>query len=164
MTDNKLQKKVKNEVAKDFRKAITELENNLIELADGSGIVAGTKNNPIVNNSDVLPIEHFFMDGVYIRKMTMRKDVTVIGAIHKHLHMCFLTEGHLIVADESGTKEYKAPCHIIATPGVKRVLYAVEHSVWYNTHKNPTDTNDVNEIERNTVALNYEEYNKYKNR
>ena len=26
MTDNKLQKKVKNEVAKDFRKAITELE------------------------------------------------------------------------------------------------------------------------------------------
>ena len=32
MTDNKLQKKVKNEVAKDFREAITELENKVAEL------------------------------------------------------------------------------------------------------------------------------------
>ena len=55
------------------------------------------------------------MEGVYVRKMIMREGVTVIGAIHKHLHMCFLTEGHLLVADELGSKEYKAPCHIIAT-------------------------------------------------
>jgi hypothetical protein len=161
MTGNELQKKTKNEISKDFRTAVTQLENDLSEIADGENIVAGTGDNPIVTNSHVLPIEHFFMEGVYIRKMTMHKGVTVIGAIHKHLHMCFLTEGHLVVADESGTKEYKAPCHIIATPGVKRVLYALEHSVWYNTHKNPTDTENVREIEENTVALNYEEYDEY---
>ena len=161
MTDNRLQKTAKTEVSKDFRTIVTQLENNLTEIADGKNIVAGTEKNPIVTNSDLIPIEHFFMDGVYIRKMTMYKGITVIGAIHKHLHMCFLTEGHLVVADENGATEYKAPCHIIATPGVKRVLHAIEHSVWYNTHKNPTGTEDVQEIERNTVALNYEEYNEY---
>ena len=161
MTDNKLQKSVKTEVSKDFRAIVTQLESDLVEIADGKNIVAGTKENPIVTNSDLIPIEHFFMDGVYVRKMIMYKGITVIGAIHKHLHLCFLTEGHLVVADESGTKEYKAPCHIIATPGVKRVLHAIEHSVWYNTHKNPTDTENVREIEGNTVALNYEEYDEY---
>ena len=161
MTGSILQKNTKFEIAKDFRTLVTKLENDLIEMADGENIVAGTKDNPIVTNSSIIPIEHFFMDGVYIRKMTMHKDVTVIGAIHKHLHMCFLTEGHLVVADESGTTEYKAPCHIIATPGVKRVLYALEESVWYNTHKNPTSTENVREIEENTVALNYEEYDEY---
>ena len=159
-----IQKKSTTDLSKDFRSTVTKLENDLKLMADGEVIIAGTKEKPIVTDSEKIPIRHFFMDGVYIREMKMYKGTAVIGAIHKHLHMCFLTEGHLIVADESGTKEYKAPCHIIATPGVKRVLYAVEHSVWYNTHKNPTDTDDVNEIERNTVALNYEEYNKYKNR
>ena len=109
MTDNKLQKSAKTEVSKDFRTIVTQLENNLTEIADGKNIVAGTEENPIVTNSDLIPIEHFFMDSVYIRKMTMYKGITVIGAIHKHLHMCFLTEGHLVVADENGTTEYKAP-------------------------------------------------------
>ena len=161
MTDNKLQKQKTTEVSKDFRSIVTDLESKLEALADGHNIVAGTKERPIVNNSNMLPIEHFFMDGVYIRKMTMFKDTSVIGAIHKHLHMCFLTEGHLMVADEEGTKEYIAPCHIVATPGVKRVLYALEKSVWYNTHKNPTNTQDVSEIEENTVSLSYEEYDEY---
>ena len=161
MSDNKLQKKSKSELARDFRTAVTELENNLFILADGENIIKGTEEKPVITDSHVLPIEHFFMDGVYIRKMVMREGVSVIGAIHKHLHMCFLTEGHVLVADENGTKEYVAPCHIIATPGIKRVLHALEDSVWYNTHKNPTNTEDVNEIEGNTVVVDYNKYDEY---
>ena len=153
MTDNKLQKS--------FRKAVTQLEQDLFKLADGENIIKGTKDKPIVTDSQILPIEHFFMEGVYIRKMTMRKDSAVVGAIHKHLHMCFLTEGHVSVADEKGTKEYVAPCHIIATPGIKRVLYAHENSVWYNTHKNPTNTTNIDEIERETVSVDYKQYDEY---
>ena len=161
MSDNKLQKKSKSELAKDFRATVTELENNLFILADGENIIKGTDEKPVITDSHVLPIEHFFMDGVYIRKMVMREGVSVIGAIHKHLHMCFLTEGHILVADENGTKEYVAPCHIIATPGIKRVLHALEDSVWYNTHKNPTNTEDINEIEGNTVVVDYNKYDEY---
>lgn len=150
-------------LSKDFRKSVVQLENKLKHIADGENIIAGTEENPIVTDSKQIPIEHFFMDGVYVRKMTMFKDTVVIGAIHKHLHMCFLLQGHLSVVSESGTKEYVAPCYIIAEPGEKRVLYSHEDSCWYNTHKNPDNTQDVRELEKQIVALSYEEYNEYIN-
>ena len=103
------------------------------------------------------------MDGVYVREMKMFKDTAIIGAIHKHLHMCFLLEGHLTVANEGGVIEYKAPCYIESSPGVKRILYAHEDSLWYNTHKNPSNTENVDQLEKEIVALSYDEYEEYIN-
>jgi hypothetical protein len=151
------------EVSKDFRKTVTKLEKELISIADGENIIAGTEENPIITNNEKLPIKHFFMDGIYVREMKMYKGMIVVGAIHKHLHMCFLLEGHVVVAQESGVVEYKAPCIIESTPGIKRVLYAYEDSLWYNTHKNPSNTKDVDRLEKEIVALSYEEYEKYIN-
>jgi hypothetical protein len=151
-------------VGKDFETAVIKLENDLKNIADGNKVIVGDDKNPIVNNSDKIPIEHFFMDSVYIRKMTMFQGTIVVGAIHKHLHMCFLLEGHLSVASSQGVREYIAPCYIIAEPGEKRILYAHENSCWYNTHKNPSNTKDVTKLENEIVALSYEEYNKYKNK
>tara|TARA_R110001592_G_scaffold33581_4_gene116225 strand:- start:14346 stop:14852 length:507 start_codon:yes stop_codon:yes gene_type:complete len=149
------------EVGKNFENAITKLENDLKVIADGSSIIVGTKDKPIVSDSKEFPIDHFFMDGVYIRKMTMFKDTLVIGAIHKHLHMCFLLEGDLSVVSSTGTRNYIAPCYIIAEPGEKRVLYANKKSCWYNTHKNPSNTQDVDKLEKQIVAISYEEYKQY---
>ena len=149
-------------IGKDFETAITKLENDLKSIADGESIVAGTKDKPIVSDSDHIPIDHFFMAGVYVRKMTMFQGYVVIGAIHKHLHMCFLLEGHLSVASSAGVREYIAPCYIIAEPGEKRILYAHKESHWYNTHKNPDNIKDVEELEKQIVAVSYEEYKKYK--
>ena len=104
-------------IGKDFETAVTKLENDLKSIADGKLIVAGTEDKPIVNDSDQIPIDHFFMDGVYIRKMTMFQGTVVIGAIHKDLHMCFLLQGHLSVASDSGITDYIAPCIIVANPG-----------------------------------------------
>jgi hypothetical protein len=160
---NKIQK-LETGLVKDFKTTVTKLEQDLISIADGTNVIAGTKEKPIVSDSDKIPIRHFFMDGVYVREMTMFKGTIVIGAIHKTLHMCFLLEGNLTVADENNVKEYIAPCKIIATPGVKRVLYANEDSVWYNTHKNPSNTEDVKKLEDDLVAISYEEYNKYINK
>ena len=158
----KLQKMPNFGIGKTFETAVTKLENDLKSIADGENIIAGTKDKPIVSDNDQIPIDHFFMDGVYIRKMTMYQGYIVIGAIHKHRHMCFLLEGHLSVASSSGVKEYIAPCYIISEPGEKRILYAHEDSYWYNTHKNPDNIEDVQELEKQIVALSYEEYKKYK--
>tara|TARA_R110000737_G_scaffold327581_1_gene341905 strand:- start:855 stop:1343 length:489 start_codon:yes stop_codon:yes gene_type:complete len=151
-------------IGKDFETTVTKLENDLRSIADGNAVIAGTKENPIVNDSDKIPIDHFFMDGVYIRKMTMYQGTIVIGAIHKHLHMCFLLEGHLSVASSTGVKEYIAPCYIIAEPGEKRILYSHKDSYWYNTHKNPSNTKDVRKLEKQIVSLSYKEYKQYKNK
>ena len=153
----------KNEISKDFRSMVTKLENNLKSMADGENVIVGTKENPIITNNERIPIRHFFMDGVYVREMKMFKNMVIIGAIHKHLHMCFLLEGHLTVANEDGTIEYKAPCYIESNPGVKRILYAHEDSLWYNTHKNPSNTEDVDQLEKEIVALSYDEYEEYIN-
>ena len=91
----------------------------------------------------------------------MKAGIAVIGAIHKHLHMCFLLTGKVLVANEEETVEHIAPCFIISTPGIKRVLYAEEDSVWYNTHKNPSNTEDVKKLEKEIVAISYKQYEEY---
>ena len=151
----------KAEVAKDFMSAVTELEQNLRNIANGETAVVGTDEKPIVSDSTLVPIRHFFMDGVYVREMTMYKDTIVVGAIHKHLHMCFLLTGKITVVNEEETVDHIAPCFIVSTPGIKRVLYAHEDSIWYNTHKNPSNTEDVEELERDIVAISYKEYEQY---
>ena len=158
-----LQKMPEFGIGKDFETSITKLENQLKSIADGEGIIAGTKEKPIVNDNDQIPIDHFFMDGVYIRKMTMYQGYIVIGAIHKHKHMCFLLEGHLSVASSSGVKEYIAPCYIISPPGTQRVIQANKDSIFVNIHKNPSDTRDVSKIEEEICAMNVEKYNEYIN-
>ena len=149
------------EVGKNFEQSVVKLENDLKSIADGDSIIAGTDEDPIVTDSEKVPIRSFFMDGVYVREMTMYQGTAVIGAIHKHLHMCFLLEGHLSVASSSGVREYIAPCYIVAEPGEKRVLYAHEDSLWYNTHKNPSNIKDVKLLEKDIVATSYEEYEQY---
>ena len=158
-----IQKKSTTDLSKDFRSTVAKLENDLKLMADGEVIIAGTKEKPIVTDSEKIPIRHFFMDGVYIREMKMYKGTAVIGAIHKHLHMCFLLEGHLTVANEDGVVEHNAPCYIESTPGVKRILYAHEDSLWYNTHKNPSNTKNIKQLEKEIVSLNYNEYEEYIN-
>ena len=159
MTDNNLN----SGLAKNFRHNITKVEEDIRAVADGVNILVGTEDKPILTDAKEVPIRNFFMDGVYIREMTMFKGTVVIGAIHKTLHMCFLLKGHLTVADENDVKDYIAPCKIIATPGIKRVLYAHEDSIWYNTHKNPSNTEDVKQLEKELVCINYKEYEEYIN-
>jgi len=148
-------------LAKNFKTNITKLEDDIRAIADGVSIIVGAKEKPIITDAEQVPINHFFMDGVYIREMTMYKDTIVTGAIHKHLHMCFLLSGHVSVVSEEGMVDYKAPCYIVSEPGVKRVLYSHEDSVWYNTHKNPSSTEDLVELEKEIVAVTYQEYEEY---
>tara|TARA_R110000737_G_scaffold119186_1_gene151615 strand:- start:30 stop:503 length:474 start_codon:yes stop_codon:yes gene_type:complete len=150
-----------NELQKDFKREVATLQRNIEMLADGATAVVGTKEHPIVTNSELIPIKHYFMDGVYIREMTMKKGIAVVGAVHKHLHMCFLLTGRVTVVNEEETVDHIAPCFIISTPGIKRVLYAHEDSIWFNTHKNPSNTDDVKQLEKEIVAISYEEYEEY---
>ena len=73
----------------------------------------------------------------------------------------FFATGKITVINEEETIDHIAPCFIVSTPGIKRVLYAHEDSIWYNTHKNPSNTEDVEKLERDIVAINYKEYEEY---
>ena len=148
----------KNEITS--RKKILELEKNLFE-SDLDGIVS---NNGEILRSEDFPLKHSFADGIYVRQMNMKKDSVVVGAIHNHLHVWFLLTGHITVATEDNIEDYIAPCYVTSTPGVKRVIYANEESIFVNVHKNPTNTQDLDELESEIVSKNYEEYEQYINK
>tara|TARA_R110002072_G_scaffold146624_1_gene293712 strand:- start:8845 stop:9321 length:477 start_codon:yes stop_codon:yes gene_type:complete len=157
MPKNELSKAESKEVALSNREQIQGLQNLLVDNADGVNIVTH-------QNSEIFPLEHTFADGIYVRQMTMNKDSLVVGAIHNHLHVWFLLSGHITVATEEESLEYIAPCYVLATPGTKRVIYANEDSVFVNVHKNPTNNQDIEELEREIVSATFEEYEEYINK
>ena len=152
----------KNKVTKNSREKILALEKSLINISDGVNVEGN--GNKIVRDGNIAPIKHTFADGVYIRQMDMKKDTVVVGAIHKHLHVWFLLVGDVTIATEDTTEDYIAPCYIVSTPGVKRVIYSNEDSIFVNVHKNPTNTKDLDKLEKEIVALNYKEYEEYINK
>ena len=152
----------KNEISTNSREKILKLEESLLCIADGINVEGDGKH--VVTESKIAPIKHTFADGVYIRQMDMMKDSIVIGAIHKHLHVWFLLTGDVTVATEDTTEDYIAPCYVVSTPGVKRVILANEDSIFVNVHKNPTNTRDVSKLEKEIVSLNYKEYEEYINK
>ena len=152
----------KKEIVKNSREKIIEFENALIANADGINIEGDGKH--VVTESKIAPIKHTFADGVYVRQMDMAAGTVVVGAIHKHLHVWFLLEGDVTVATEDTTEDYIAPCYVVSTPGAKRVILANENSIFVNVHKNPSNTKDIDELEKEIVALNYKEYEQYINK
>ena len=149
----------KNEISS--RSKILELEKTLLNNVDEKSIVG---NKGEIVRSEKFPLKHTFADGIYVRQMTMKQDSMVVGAIHNHLHVWFLLTGHITVATENSTEDYISPCYVVSTPGVKRVIYANEKSIFVNIHKNPSNTKDLDELEAEIVSKNYEEYEQYINK
>ena len=157
MPKNELYKAESKEIALNTREQIQGLQNFLVENADEVNVVTH-------QNSQLFPLEHTFADGIYVRQMTMDKDSLVVGAIHNHLHVWFLMSGHITVATEDDNVEYIAPCYVLATPGTKRVIHANKDSVFVNVHKNPTNCQDIEELEKEIVSATFEDYEIYTNK
>ena len=143
------------------KQELVDMEKTLISLADGENIIADNGN---IVYHDKFKYKHTFADGIYIRQMTIEKGEIILGAIHKHLHVWILLSGCITVLTEDSLGEYVAPCTVLSTPGVKRVIYGNEQSIFTNVHKNPTNTEDIKELEKQIVALNYKEYEEYINK
>jgi len=139
------------------RKKILDFQSMLIREADEVDIVTH-------QDSKLFPLKHTFADGIYVRQMSMKIGSVVVGAIHKHLHVWFLLTGHISVATENGVEDYIAPCYVVATPGTKRVIYANEESIFVNIHKNPTNSQNIEWLEKEIVAKDIQEYEEYINK
>ena len=119
------------------RKKILELEKTLINNTNNVNIISDYGN---IIRCNEFPLKHSFADGIYIRQMGMSKDSLVVGAVHNHLHAWFLLTGKITV-----------------------IIYAIEESIFVNIHKNPSNTQDLDELEAEIVSKNYKEYEKYIN-
>ena len=157
MLESEIAKINKGEIALNSREKILELQQYLVDRADGENIV-------VEQDTHLFPLKHTFADGIYVRQMFMGIGTVVVGAIHKHLHVWFLLSGHISVVTEDGAEDYIAPCYVVAKPGTKRVIYANEDSIFVNIHKNPTNSQDIEWLEKEIVVNTREEYEEYINK
>lgn len=136
-----------------FRNTVTNLEAKML-----------ASNDPLIvkGNSDSFPLTHSFSEGVYIREMSMLEGGVVIGKIHNKSHTWFLMKGKLKIANEDGVVTYSAPTYVNAKSGAKRVIIALEDSVFVNIHPNPDNIRDIEELERILTCETYIQYKQLK--
>lgn len=152
---------MKKEITLSKREEIKVLQDALISKSDGENIFGDGKT---IVHSNEFPLKHTFADGIYVRQMDMKAGSAVVGAIHNHLHVWFLLTGHLAVATEDDVEEFISPCYVLAKPGSKRVIYAMEDSIFVNIHKNPNNIKDIDKLEKEIVSFTFEEYEEYINK
>lgn len=103
---------------------------------------------------DVL-VEHFFANGVYARQMYLPAGVLAVGKIHKFENICVVSKGVVRVTTDEGFDVITAPATFVGKAGVKRVLLALEDTIWTTFHTSIDD--DLEKIEQHHIAPSYEE-------
>jgi hypothetical protein len=135
--------------------SVEQLQDLVIKNNDKKGFYGDGKNIPVI---DEIPITHKFADQLYIRQMDMKAGQIVVGAIHNHLHVWFLMTGRVLINNNGNKIEHIAPCYTVSKPGSRRVIYAVEDSIFINVHKNPTNTKDIKKLEQEIVSMTPEQF------
>ena len=101
---------------------------------------------------------HYMARGLYAREITIPKGTLLTGKIHLFEHINIISKGDISVLTEQGVKRIKAPATIISQPGIKRVGYAHEETVWTTVHA--CDAKDGDEAEKLLVVETFEEFEK----
>ena len=135
----------------EIREQILKLEAAM--LAQTEGIDIGGK---------TYPLRHYRADGMIAREILLRKHSIVVGKIHKHAHLNLISLGHVRVLTEDGAIEMKAPLTFTSSVGTKRVVYALEDTVWTTFHLNPNNLDpesedDMIKLENEIIAKSYDD-------
>jgi len=115
----------------------------------------------LIGDNNTCPVTHTFADGMYVREIFIPAGMFVVGKIHKHSHPNFLLSGIVRVVTEFGSDQLTGPISIISKAGTKRALYAITDLVWVTVHLNPTNTQDLGELEDEIIAPSYEAYEQF---
>jgi len=107
------------------------------------------------------PLQHSFIDGVYVRTIFIPAGMVIVGKIHKHSHANILSKGKVSVMTEDGGLEVlEGPLTMTSPAGCKRAVYAHTDTTWTTIHR--TDETDLEKIEDWVIAKSYEEYEQFR--
>lgn len=152
---------MKSNLIKHRKKTIENLSELLLKHADGVNIIGDGEN--LVREAETLEVISEFTNGVYMRRMDVKKGTVIMGAVHKELHSWFLMHGIVHVADAEDINYFKAPYYTISQPGTQRVIEVIEDAVWVNIHSNPDNGRDLDIIEKRLFSITGKQYRKYLN-
>lgn len=81
------------------------------------------------------PLVHHHADGLYARELTIPMGAFAIGAVQKYPHISVISKGEISMLNETGgITRIKAPCTMVSKPGVRKVGFAHEDTVWTSIH------------------------------
>lgn len=107
------------------------------------------------------PLQHSFIDGVYVRTIFIPAGTVIVGKIHKHSHANILSQGEVsVMTEEGGLERLRGPLTMTSPAGCKRAVYAHTDTTWTTIHR--TDETDLEKIEDYVIAKTYEEYEQFK--
>lgn len=78
---------------------------------------------------EIVPV-HYFAPGLYAREILIPKGTLATSKIHLFEHIDIISKGEISVLTDEGMKRIKAPATFVSKPGLKRIGYAHEDTVW----------------------------------
>ena len=96
-----------------------------------------------------LDTEHFFVPGMYCRRVFRPAGTLIVGKVHKHPHFFLCVKGEIIAWTEKGMRKLQAGDVIECQPGTKRVTLALQDSIGVTIHK--TEKTDLDDLEAELV-------------
>ncbi len=107
------------------------------------------------------PLQHHFIDGVYVRTIFIPAGTTIVGKIHKHSHSNILSQGEVLVFTEGeGVQHLKGPLTMVSPAGCKRAVKALTDTTWTTIHA--TDETDLERIEDYVIAKDYADFEQFR--
>ena len=137
----------------EFRGVICSVED---KLRDMHGSIEMTKSD---DGCEFGRVKHTFVDGAYIRQITMLAGAILTSKIHKIKHPYFVLSGECTVLSEDGLCRIMAPYWGVTEPGIKRLIYVHKETVWVTVHA--TDSTDLSIIEDEVIARSFGEFDSF---
>jgi len=103
------------------------------------------------------PVDHFFTEGVYVRRMFIAAGVALVGHIHRY--PCLnVVQGDIVVATETGTRRITGHELFASPEGVKRAGWAQADTLWTTIHANADNERDIATLEARLIVPLSPEY------
>lgn len=97
------------------------------------------------------PVTHRFTPGLYIRETLLPKDTMMTSMEHLREHPFVISKGEVrVISENEGEVIYEAPYTGITKPHTRRVLHAIEDTIWTTFHV--TELTDVEAIAAEILA------------
>ena len=101
-------------------------------------------------------LQHHFATGVYGRELFIPKGNLIVSKIHKGKTLNVIASGRIaVICPNHGYNVFEAPYCFVSNPLSKRVVIAIEDTLWITAHG--THKTDLNEIEDEIIAKDFAE-------
>ena len=139
-----------------FRETVLAAQQEMQQMID-SGVAQSALEDCTLKHY-FTPKDEKYGCSTYAREIFLPKGSFVIGKIHKHPHLNFISKGRVKVFTEFGDKHLVAPCTFISEVGLKRAVYAEEDTIWTTVHLTEFENEaDLDKIEQEVISPTYDD-------